>query len=408
VIEDLKARFFDEAAQQTGVVSSNDYINGDLHDHYRKQLFSLLGSMPNAVPVGELPNYLPYFKRNGGPRLQAQLASPPYTGFEDSLRLDAPLAVQTETLPGFFPFVKFSSPPLAITAAREAATESGLDNTRKRLMIVPNCHVKGLSTRAYTLATGAEVREVVGIDTGGGPIDLSGSIDGNPNRRPVVVLALGAIESARMAKFALGGTVPNANEIGRNLMAHVRKNIVFEAPIPTGLSLKEQEIAAFLLRCRKTINGTPVHYHFQITACAVPASSGPPRADALLFQSVPDLDHVRLFTESPPGEVAIAIRAVGEMLPNAGNVVTVPLTPADPDEYQDPSDRPVDADEGSPPWPMGRCALRRLGLPSHPAMTATESQTWPPTSRNGSPPMRVLNRAMPGVVSLMPPRSRPV
>jgi hypothetical protein len=51
-----------EAAEQTGVTTSNDYINGALHDFYRRQLFQVYGSIPNAqapntVPLAELPDY---------------------------------------------------------------------------------------------------------------------------------------------------------------------------------------------------------------------------------------------------------------------------------------------------------------------------------------------------------------
>jgi hypothetical protein len=36
VVQDLKVRFFAEAAEQTGTTTSNDYINGDLHDFVRR------------------------------------------------------------------------------------------------------------------------------------------------------------------------------------------------------------------------------------------------------------------------------------------------------------------------------------------------------------------------------------
>src|SRR5260370_37282647 len=89
----------------------------------------------------------------------------PYAGFQNSLRVDAPLAVQILSRPGFFPFNKFSSVPLGITAARRAfgdATDK-IGSTDKRVMIVPDCHVKGLRTRSYTVATGATVHEIDGI-----------------------------------------------------------------------------------------------------------------------------------------------------------------------------------------------------------------------------------------------------
>src|SRR5215472_18218415 len=95
---------------------------------------------------------------------------------------------------GYFPFAKFSSVPLAVTAARDAAKQSKGNDANKRLMIVANCHVKRLLTRTYTLATGVTVEEVSGIDTANGSIDLSAPIQGNVNRKPVVVLAMGAIE----------------------------------------------------------------------------------------------------------------------------------------------------------------------------------------------------------------------
>lgn len=337
VVQDLKARFFLEGAKQTGVSAANDFLNGTLHDFYRKRLFQTYGAVPNAVPLVELPDYTAESPEDVTPGLQAQLANPPYPGFQDSLKLDAPLAVQAQARPGFFPFNKFSSVPLGITAARRAYGDSGGTDAFKRLMIVPNCHVKGLRTRIYALATGATVQEVDGIDTGNGFIDLTGPISGNSNRRPVVVLAMGAIESARLALLSVGG-VSSANQIGANLMVHLRKNVVFTAQLPAALALKDQELAALLVRCRANLaDGTPVHFHLQVTASALPTGSGGGRSDALLFQSVPDLDDVRVFSETAPGEVDVSIRAVGEMLPNLqSNAVTVPPGPPDNDEHSVP------------------------------------------------------------------------
>ena len=316
VVTDLRQRFFDEAAQATGVTTSNDFLAGSLQTFYANQLASAYSGIPDTVPLSELPSYLP------GPTA-----------------VDAPLAVESRTRPGFFAFNKFSSMPLGITGARAAWAETPSDDSRKRLMIVPNCHVKGLRTRPYTLATGAAVEEVDGIDTGDGFLDLSGPIEGNANRRPVVVLAMGAIESARMALITASqnGGAPNANLIGSNLMVHLRKNVTFTvSPLPAGLSgMTDQEVAALLVRCRANLSdGTPVHWHLQITVSAVPAGSGAGAADALLFQNVPDLDHVTMFSGTAPGEVDVAIRAVGEMLPQPGNNVSLDLDPAQTDDFQ--------------------------------------------------------------------------
>jgi choline dehydrogenase-like flavoprotein len=326
--------FMIEAAKQTGVSAANDFINGTLHDFLRKKLFDKYGSIPNAVPLVDMPDYTAEAPDDVTCDIQQKLANPPYAKFVDSLKLDAPLSVQAVTRPGFFPFNKFSSVPLGITAARAAFTEAGTNNAAKRLMIVPNCHVTGLRTRTYTLATGATVQEVVAIDTGSGSLDLSGAIAGNPNRRPVVVLAMGAIESARLTLVSLAA-IPNGNQVGANLMVHLRKNVSFTVPLPAGLNLSDQELSALLVRCcAKLSDGTPAHFHLQITASAVPP--GPQtggRSDALLFQSVPDLDDVRLFSQTAPAQLDVTIRSVGEMLPNlANNAVTLPL-PADKDEY---------------------------------------------------------------------------
>src|SRR5215467_3693576 len=158
VVQDLKARFFLEGAKQTGVSAANDYIDGELHRFYRKQLFTNYAAIPNTMPLAEMPDYVAEAPDDITPGLAAQLASPPYPGFQDSLKLDAPLSVQALSRPGFFPFNKFSSVPVAISAARAAFAVSGTNNPLKRLMIVPYCHVKRLRTRAYTLATGATVQ----------------------------------------------------------------------------------------------------------------------------------------------------------------------------------------------------------------------------------------------------------
>jgi len=314
VAQDLKVRFFGEAAEQTGTTTSNDYINGDLHDFFRKRLFDNYNAIPNAVPLAELPDYVKY----AGAKLQDQLNNPPYPNFAQSIRLDAPLAVQIETRPGFFPFNKFSSVPLAITAARDAEAQSGGADANKRLMIVPNCHVKRFVTRSYVLATGATVEEITGLDTSDGPVNLS-----QTGRRPVVVLAMGAIESARVAMASAGG-VQNGHLFGTNLLVHLRKNVAFRVPaLPSGLALKDQELTVLLVRCRTVVNGAPAHFHLQITASALPPSHSAGGAEALLFQSVPDLDHVRTFANMPPGVIDVVIRGVGEMFPNPANQVTL-------------------------------------------------------------------------------------
>src|SRR4029077_19450220 len=106
----------------------------------------------------------------------------------DQLKLEAPLAVQGRPpRSGFFPLNKFSSMPLLITATRQAQADSNGDDSRKRVMVVPNCHVTGLQT-----AIDQGVGRVTAVQLGGGatiPV---------PDRG-VVVLACGTIENVRLA-----------------------------------------------------------------------------------------------------------------------------------------------------------------------------------------------------------------
>jgi hypothetical protein len=338
VVDDLFARYFLEAARQTGTSTSNDYIAGAMHTFFRKKLFNLYTTVPNVVPIAELPDYATDAPQDMGGGLVDIISGavpPPYPNFKDSLRVDAPLAVQILSRPGFFPFNKFSSVPLGIDVARRAFSDATdkVGNSDKRVMIVANCHVKGLRTRSYTVATGATVQEIDGIfvrskDGTDDLLDLSGPVQGNGQRRPVVILALGAIESARMAILTPGVTsAPNGALAGNNLMVHLRKNSAFTVSIPAGLTIDDLELTALLVRCRAKVNGAFVHYHYQITASAQPLGAGAGKSDALLFQSVPDLDNIRIFENTRPGEIDVSIRAVGEILPNPQNAVTVPVGP---------------------------------------------------------------------------------
>jgi hypothetical protein len=69
-------------------------------------------------------------------------------------KLEAPLAVQSTTLPGFFPTNKFSAVPALIRAARLASTEADgtgpVADARKRIMVVSNCHVQDLITETQS------------------------------------------------------------------------------------------------------------------------------------------------------------------------------------------------------------------------------------------------------------------
>jgi hypothetical protein len=133
VVNDLRQSYFDQAARQIGTDSSNDFIDGPLHQILRSLLESGIHTKPvrHAIPLAQLPLHL----SNVG-------SNPP-----DALKLEAPLAVQGRPpLPGLFPINKFSSAPLLMEAARVAQTRSGGDDVKKRLMVVPDVHVTRLVT----------------------------------------------------------------------------------------------------------------------------------------------------------------------------------------------------------------------------------------------------------------------
>ena len=118
--------------------------------------------------------------------------------------------------PASFPFNKFSSLPLLIEFSRAAQFETGGDDTRKRLMVVPDCHV----TRLITDGSGP-IRRVIAVETNRGVVQVP--------EEAVVVLALGTIENGRIALVSLPG-LPGVERIGANLMAHLRSNLTIRLP----------------------------------------------------------------------------------------------------------------------------------------------------------------------------------
>ncbi|MDF3071661.1 MAG: hypothetical protein K0R38_7262, partial [Polyangiaceae bacterium] len=128
------------AAHQIGADDPNDFINGELHRKVRQIFFDAVKNpstsrVRHMIPLAQLPDYLELNK----------IPPPHLPADTQSLRLDAPYAVQTTTRSGFFPLNKFSSAPLLIAAARKAAADSlksgdtALNDSRRQMMVVPNC-----------------------------------------------------------------------------------------------------------------------------------------------------------------------------------------------------------------------------------------------------------------------------
>ncbi|HEY8468022.1 MAG TPA: family 16 glycoside hydrolase [Longimicrobiales bacterium] len=278
------------AAGETGVSAANDFLAGPLHRVLRQRLFEALqaGQVSDALPLSEVP---------------LSIEDTP-TKERDLYKLDAPLAVQARPpREGTFLLNKFSTVPLAIRAVRAAHVESGGDDVKKRLMLVPRCHVTQLITAGDRVV---EVR----TNQGNVPVPPEG----------VVVLALGTIENTRIALASFEG-LPGYERIGGNLMAHLRSNLTIRIPreaLPDDLP-DELDASVLFVRGRHVHeDGSEGHFHLQITA----AGLGPegPEVEPELFQTIPDvelLDHFRGAIDDE--HVVINIRGIGEMSPHNPN-----------------------------------------------------------------------------------------
>jgi len=302
--------YFDQAADQIGTSATNDFIFGPMHEAMRVQLRQAIdaNAVSDAIPLAQLPLHLPDIPANQ----------------QNLFKLEAPLAVQARPLrSGFFPFNKFSSVPLLIETSRLAQAESSGDDVKKRLMIVPDCHV----TRLVTDGAGTP-RRVVAIETDQGPIAVPS--DG------VVVVALGTIESARLALISLPG-LPSSGLMGANLMAHLRSNLTIRIPRSaiTGLaaSVKELQASALFVKGRHDHSDHKFgHFHLQITAAGLDAPGADSEAE--LFRKIPDVDTFERFKHITDDRIVTTIRGIGEMRPrNANTHVTLV---GELDEYQMP------------------------------------------------------------------------
>src|SRR5262249_35299276 len=252
VIDDLNNSYFRKASEQIGTNETNDFIFGELHTALRQLLFDGIenGDVTDAIPLAELPNHLDHIK----------------PADKEITKLEAPLAVQSRTRSGFFPFNKFSAVPLLMRASRSAWSESAGDDFKKRLMIVPNCHVKRLITEDVVV-NGQALKRVRSVETSQGTVTVP--VNG------VVIVALGTIESARLGLVSFGNT-PNSDLIGRNLMAHLRSNITIRIPrgsLPNGENLpRDLQASALFVKGRvQDQNEVLGHFHLQVTAAGLNA-----------------------------------------------------------------------------------------------------------------------------------------
>jgi choline dehydrogenase-like flavoprotein len=314
VVDDLNNRYFAEAAEQIGVDETNDFIFGPLQYALRQQLYDGItaGRVTDAIALAELPDPAAVRALGASPERAALLdmlglpvssaSTPSAQALRDMAKIEAPLAVQTRSLSGFFPFNKFSTVPILMKASRMAFSESGGDDVKKRLMIVPHCHV----TRLITGRTQGGLN-VLAIETNQGIIPVQAAAP--------VVIACGTIESTRLVMLALDGE-PVPNLAGNNLLAHLRSNLTIRIPRTAlaGLSpaIRALQAGALIVKGRhRHGDGTLGHYHLQITA----AGLGPMGTDseAELFKKIPDIDTFDNFRNASESHIVITMRGIGQM-----------------------------------------------------------------------------------------------
>jgi hypothetical protein len=346
-----KPGYFQQASIQIGVKETNDFIYGPLHTALRKQLHTGLKTPGNETgfTFSELPKHPAVrYPDAGEPPLTATILrdwlglapadTTPEIELHELFRLEAPLAVQSTTLPGFFPFNKYSAVPALIRAARISNNEADDANrgalvskatddaarikanaaadARKRLMVVPNCHVQDLITETqadnWVRVTGVRVWQNGSSVT----IPLAQPCNG---RQSIVVITLGTIETTRLARITFQQSLAGRafQRMGTNLMAHLRSNLTIripkkaiEANLPP-IIIPSLQCSALLVK-GKASNGRT--FHFQITASGLTELGT--ESEAELFKKIPTLEHLEAMLRANDKTVVITIRGIGDMSPH--------------------------------------------------------------------------------------------
>ena len=376
----LRTRYFAEASRQIGVKETNDFIYGPLHTALRKQLHAGLKAAGNATGF-TFANLLDHpalrYPDPGNPPIDAALLrdwlglastdTTPEAELRELFKLEAPLAVQSTTLPGFFPTNKFSAVPGLIRAARIAASQAGgagvSADARKRLMIVPNCHVQELITE--TQADNAVRVTGVRVWQNGVSVDIPLAPPRNGGQSAVVI-ALGTVETTRLAittfQQSLAGRA--AQRMGTNLIAHLRSNLTIRVPraaIAANLPptvIPSLQCSALLVK-GKAPNGHT--FHFQITASGLQKLDA--NSEAELFKKIPTLEHLQDMLRASDDTVVITVRGIGDM------------TPRNSDSFIDLSILELDFQRPKAVVHLGNAKATPQEFPGN-AQTQTDRATW--------------------------------
>lgn len=376
----LRTRFFAEASRQIGVKETNDFIYGPLHTALRKQLHAGLKLAGNGTgfSFAELPDHPALrYPEPGAPPVDATVLrnwlglpasdTTPEPVLRELFKLEAPLAVQSTTLPGLFPTNKFSAVPGVIRTARLSAGEADgigpASDARRRLVVVPNCHVQELITETqsdnWVRVTGVRVWQ----DGGSRDIPLAPPRAGHQG---VVVIALGTVETTRVALTTFGQSLAGraADRMGTNLIAHLRSNLTIRVP-RAAIAANLPPIAITSLQCSallvkgKAPNGRT--FHFQITASGLGKLGADSEAE--LFKKIPTLEHLNDMLRANDDTVVITIRGIGDM------------TPRNPDSFIDLSPGEADFQRPKAVVHLGNANARPADFPGSP-QTKHDRDTW--------------------------------
>jgi hypothetical protein len=346
VMQDLRAAtppnsdhgYFWQASDLIGVTETNDFIYGPLHIALRKQLREGLNDAANAGITGLTFAQLPEHPaiRYHDPATQGPINAgvlrdwlgllPGDTTPEPELRelfkLEAPLAVQSQAEPGQYPGNKFSTVPILTRSARLASNQADGVGTqadaRKRLMVVPKVNVLDLATETLpdnsVRVTGVRVWDNGTEKT----VWLAPPRDG---RESVAIIALGTIESTRLAKLTFQQSLSwrAASRMGENLVAHLRSNFNIRVPVASLKQLppmltKALQVSALLVKGRALVAGQQRYFHFQITASGLNKLGDDSEAE--LFKKIPTLEHLQEMLRADDTHVVITLRGIGEMCPH--------------------------------------------------------------------------------------------
>lgn len=346
VMQDLRAAalpngergYFWQASDLIGVTETNDFIYGPLHSALRKQMRDGLNDPANAGVTGltfaDLPEHPAIHYHDvatQGPINAAVLRDwlglpvsdpTPAAELHELFKLEAPLAVQSQAAPGQFPGNKFSTVPILTRSARLAANQADGVGTeadaRKRLMVVPKVNVLDLVTETLpdnsVRVTGVRIWDGSGEQT----VWLAPP---NNGRESVVVIALGTIESTRLAKLTFQQSLSwrAAARMGENLVAHLRSNFNIRIPraslkhLPATLT-NALQVSALLIKARALVAGQQRYFHFQVTASGLNKLGDDSEAE--LFKKIPTLEHIDELLRSDDTHVVITLRGIGEMCPH--------------------------------------------------------------------------------------------